>query len=93
MRRCRRGWTGGGGLLPLACLHEGPGGYAYANTLMGRRGYDRNAETTVYVRQDSGRQGVGGALYTTLLDMLKERGFHTAIGRGEGGSFDSNISP
>ena len=59
-------------------------GYAYANTLKDRRAYDRSAETTVYVRQDSGRQGVGGALYTALLDLLKQRGFHTAIGR-EGG--------
>ena len=45
-------------------------GYAYANTLKDRRAYDRSAETTVYVRQDSGRQGVGGALYTALLESV-----------------------
>ena len=34
-------------------------GYAYANTFKGRQAYDWSVETTIYLRQDAKRRGIG----------------------------------
>jgi phosphinothricin acetyltransferase len=36
-------------------------------------------ETTVYVNASACRQGIGRALYQTLLRMLREQGFRSAL--------------
>ena len=38
-------------------------GYAYANTFKGRQAYDWSVETTIYLRQDAKRRGIGRMLY------------------------------
>ena len=49
-------------------------GYAYADGFKGRKAYDWSVETTIYVRQDCKRQGVGRKLYETLETSLKSMG-------------------
>jgi phosphinothricin acetyltransferase len=55
-------------------------GYAYASTWRTRAAYQWSVETTVYVRDDVRRQGVGRALYRSLLACLRLQGFRLAIG-------------
>ena len=45
-------------------------GYAYASPFQERAAYDWSAETSVYVRQDCRRAGVGSALYDKLEELL-----------------------
>ena len=49
-------------------------GYAYANTFKGRKAYDWSVETTVYVRGDAKRNGIGSRLYGCLEHSLKKMG-------------------
>ena len=49
-------------------------GYAYANTFKGRKAYDWSVETTVYVRRDVKRNGIGRRLYECLEQSLKKMG-------------------
>ena len=49
-------------------------GYAYANTFKGRKAYDWSVETTVYVRRDAKRNGIGRRLYECLEQSLKKMG-------------------
>ena len=49
-------------------------GYAYASAFKGRRAYDWSVESTVYVREDQKRCGVGKKLYDALEDLLKGMG-------------------
>lgn len=49
-------------------------GYAYAGKFKGRKAYDWSVETTIYVRKDARRSGVGKALYAALESSLKEIG-------------------
>jgi phosphinothricin acetyltransferase len=55
-------------------------GYAYATTWRARAAYQWAVETTVYVRDDRHRRGVGRALYRSLLACLRLQGFRLAIG-------------
>jgi phosphinothricin acetyltransferase len=55
-------------------------GYAYASALRTRAAYRWSVETTVYVRNDQHRGGVGRALYTALLGCLATQGFVAAYG-------------
>jgi phosphinothricin acetyltransferase len=55
-------------------------GYAYATTWRARAAYQWAVETTVYVRDDGHRQGVGRSLYRSLLACLRLQGFRLAIG-------------
>jgi phosphinothricin acetyltransferase len=59
---------------------EGILGYAYASKWRARFGYRFSVETTVYLRHDAAGQGIGSRLYLDLLDRLRARGVHTAIG-------------
>ncbi len=49
-------------------------GYAYASSFKGRRAYDWSVESTVYVREDQKRNGVGKALYEALENSLAAMG-------------------
>lgn len=55
-------------------------GYAYATLWRPRRSYRHSTEVTVYVSHDCGGLGVGTALYGRLLPLLRERGYHVALG-------------
>ncbi|USX28015.1 GNAT family N-acetyltransferase [Oxalobacteraceae bacterium OTU3CINTB1] len=55
-------------------------GYAYATKLRVRSAYRYSAETSVYVAPGQGGKGIGSALYTTLLEELRAREIHMAIG-------------
>ena len=49
-------------------------GYAYAGTFKERSAYDWSVETTVYIRQDCRRQGIGKELYEALEKALRGMG-------------------
>lgn len=49
-------------------------GYAYAGVFKGRKAYDYSVETTIYVRSDMKRRGVGRFLYEQLEKSLKSMG-------------------
>ena len=49
-------------------------GYAYAGPSKERAAYDWAVETTVYVRQDKKRQGIGRRLYAALERCLEAQG-------------------
>ncbi len=55
-------------------------GYACANTFRERAGYRFTVETSVYLRKDQFGKQLGTALYTELMRLIKEQGFHRAIG-------------
>lgn len=50
-------------------------GYAYAGRLAERRGYDWDAEVTVYLDAAAHRRHIGTALYTALLTLLAAQGY------------------
>lgn len=54
-------------------------GYAYASRHRERAAYQWSVDTTVYVRADRQRQGVGRALYDALLPMLRDLGYCNAF--------------
>lgn len=68
--------------LPWLVWDEGEHvlGYCHASKWKGRCAYRYSVETTVYLRPDQGRRGIGTALYGELIGKLKEQGFHTALG-------------
>lgn len=49
-------------------------GYAYANTFKSRSAYDWSVETTIYVKKDCRKNGIGKALYNELEIQLKKMG-------------------
>lgn len=49
-------------------------GYAYAGPFKTRAAYERSAETSIYIRRDMKRRGVGRTLYSALEDMLRAQG-------------------
>lgn len=53
-------------------------GYAYGGAYRTRAAYQWSVETTVYVRRDRHRAGVGRALYASLLELLRLQGFFNA---------------
>jgi phosphinothricin acetyltransferase len=55
-------------------------GYAYASRWRTRAAYQHTVETTVYVHPQRTQAGVGRALYARLLQELRARKFHAAIG-------------
>jgi phosphinothricin acetyltransferase len=55
-------------------------GYAYANKWKERVAYRHSAETTVYLRTDSTRRGIGRSLYVRLVADLRALGYHAIIG-------------
>jgi L-amino acid N-acyltransferase YncA len=55
-------------------------GYAYASKLRERAAYQWAVETTIYVRLDQARRGLGRKLYGALAGILGLQGIRTAIG-------------
>lgn len=47
-----------------------PLGYSYASTFKARAAYSRAVETTIYVRRDCKKRGIGRTLYTALEQIL-----------------------
>jgi phosphinothricin acetyltransferase len=54
-------------------------GAAYAGPWNDKDGYQWTVESTVYVDPSAHRRGIGDALYTELLDRLRQLRFHSAI--------------
>lgn len=50
-------------------------GYAYAGVFKDRAAYDWSAETTIYLKHDAVKCGLGRILYEALEKEMKERGF------------------
>ncbi|AFA47199.1 acetyltransferase GNAT family [Acetobacterium woodii DSM 1030] len=48
-------------------------GYAYASTFKERAAYDWAVETTIYVKQEIRKSGVGKKLYQALEEVLKQQ--------------------
>lgn len=59
---------------------DAPIGYAYANRWRERSAYRHTVETSIYLDLDHTGQGFGTRLYATLLETLRARGLHVAIG-------------
>ena len=55
-------------------------GYAYAGRWHDRSAYRYSVETTIYLDADHLGKSIGSGLYAALLQQLKERGMHVAIG-------------
>jgi len=53
-------------------------GYAYANPHRAREAYQWSAEVSAYIHADHRRKGIGRALYTCLLDLLRLQGYRNA---------------
>ena len=49
-------------------------GYAYAGRFQTRAAYDWAVETSIYIRMDQKRRGLGRILYDALEECLKEQG-------------------
>ena len=54
-------------------------GYCYAAPYKGRAAYDWAAETSIYVRRDIHRQGLGKRLYAVLEDLLRAQGIRDML--------------
>lgn len=50
-------------------------GYAYAGVFKDRAAYDWSAETTIYLKYDAVKCGLGRMLYEALEEEMKTRGF------------------
>jgi len=55
-------------------------GYAYASKWKGRCAYRHSVETTIYLASDCVGRGIGTSLYQALLEQLRNRNLHVAIG-------------
>ncbi len=64
--------------FPWLVLDDGGtlAGYAYASRHRERAAYGWSADVTVYVAPTHLRQGVGRALYTSLLELLRLAGYY-----------------
>jgi len=63
----------------LVCDHDGSvAGYAYAGPHRVRAAYQWSADVSVYIHSDHRGRGLGRALYTALLDILRLQGLFNA---------------
>jgi phosphinothricin acetyltransferase len=69
------------GLAPWLVCEDGGEitGYAYAAAFRERPAYRFTVETSVYVRNDARKRGVGSGLYADLIPRLVRQGFKRAI--------------
>ena len=64
----------------LVCEHDREVlGYVYAGVFNERAAYIWSVMTTVYIRADLRRSGVGAGLYTSLFEILRRQGFYNAM--------------
>lgn len=63
-------------LFPYIVAYDGSSlaGYAYASAFNHRKAYEWCAETSIYVRKDSRKQGIGKMLYLSLEKILSRQG-------------------
>ncbi len=54
-------------------------GFSYAGKWKGRSAYRYTVESTVYVDHGACGRGIGSALYSRLLEELREQGLHLVI--------------
>ncbi len=68
--------------LPWLLAYDGDDilGYAYATAWRARSAYKSSVETTVYISDQHARKGLGSLLYRELIQQLRERQIHCAIG-------------
>jgi phosphinothricin acetyltransferase len=64
-------------------------GWASLSRWSERAAYDGTAETSVYVRKEQRRRGIGRSLVEAIIGSAKESGFHTLIARVAGESTGS----
>ena len=55
-------------------------GYSHSHALRPKAAYETSVETTVYLKPGNEGRGLGAALYTVLLDALREEDVHRAYG-------------
>lgn len=55
-------------------------GYAKAGVWRDRMAYKWTAEVGIYVERHNQRRGVGRALYARLIELCRDRGFHSLVG-------------
>lgn len=65
-------------------------GFACAHPWHSRAAYAWDVETTVYCAPDAVGQGVGKRLYTALLSLLRQQGYHNAYALVTGGNKPSD---
>ena len=71
----------GQGLPWLVAELEGRlAGYSYASRWKTRSAYRHSVETTIYLAPGFEGAGIGKALYSALLPILREAGIHAVIG-------------
>lgn len=51
-------------------------GYAYASQHRVRSAYQWSVDVSIYIHEQSHRQGIGRKLYTALFELLREQGFY-----------------
>ncbi len=54
-------------------------GFACSSSYRPRPAYARTRETSLYLARQARGQGIGKALYATLLDQIRADGTHTAV--------------
>ena len=59
----------------VAVENEAIVGYAYAGVFKARKAYDHCVETTVYVKKECKKQGIGKFLYEQLQKELLDKGY------------------
>ena len=64
----------------VAELHGSVVGYCYATPWKVRSAYRHSVETTIYLRNGHGGRGIGKALYSALLSVLRKQGIHAVMG-------------
>lgn len=57
----------------VALIEDEIVGYAYASRFKMRKAYDWAVETSIYIRQDMKRGGIGRFLYNALEEILKQQ--------------------
>ena len=63
----------------IVCEIDGKvAGYAYGSKHGERAAYRWSADLSVYIHEEYHRYGLGTALYTVLLELLRRQGFYTA---------------
>jgi len=55
-------------------------GYAYASAWKPRSAYKHTVESTVYLKKEAIKNGIGSLLYAALISQLTDLGFHAVIG-------------
>ncbi|WP_372767027.1 arsinothricin resistance N-acetyltransferase ArsN1 family B [Lutibacter sp.] len=55
-------------------------GYAYASVWKPRSAYKYTIESTVYLKKEARKKGIGSLLYKELLMQIRDLGFHAVIG-------------